>query len=103
MYAVVELGGKQVKMEVGAVIRVPVIPTTGKEVVFDRVLLVAKDNELKVGTPKLDNVKITCEVLDKELKGDKIKVFKYKRRKNFRKLIGHRQKFTVLRVTKIEI
>jgi large subunit ribosomal protein L21 len=75
----------------------------GKEVSFERVLLVASDKEVKVGKPTVENVKITAEVVDKDAKGDKIIVFKWKRRKMYRRKRGHRQKFTKIKVLKIAV
>jgi large subunit ribosomal protein L21 len=103
MYAVVEIGGKQYKMSEGQKVKVERLNVEGKEVIFDKVLLIATENEIKVGKPNLDNVKITCEVLEKELKGEKIVIFKWKRRKNFKRRKGYRQKFTVLLVKKIQL
>ena len=103
MYAVVEIGGKQYKMAEGQVVKVEQIIGVGKEVTFDSVLLIAKEGEITVGKPKLENVKITCQVLDAEVKGEKFMVFKWSRRKNSKKRMGHRRKFTVLKVTSIKL
>ena len=103
MYAVVEIGGKQYKMAEGQVVKVEQIIGVGKEVTFDSVLLIAKEGEITVGKPKLENVKIICQVLDAEVKGEKFMVFKWRRRKNSKKRMGHRRKFTVLKVTSIKL
>jgi large subunit ribosomal protein L21 len=103
MYAVVEIGGKQYKMSEGQIVKVERLNVEGKEVTFDKVLLIATENEIKVGKPSLDNVKITCEVLEKEVKGEKIIIFKWKRRKNMKRRRGYRQKSTVLLVKKIQL
>jgi large subunit ribosomal protein L21 len=103
MYAIVEVLGKQYKMTEGAVMNIDRMAVEGKEVSFDRVLLVASDKEVKVGRPTVENVKITAEVVDKDAKGDKIIVFKWKRRKMYRRKRGHRQKYTKIKVLKITV
>jgi large subunit ribosomal protein L21 len=103
MYAVVEIFGKQYKMAEGQTVKVEQIIGVGKEVTFDSVLLIATENEIKIGKPKLENVKITCEVIDPELKGEKFMVFKWRRRKNSKKRRGHRRKYTILKVKKIQL
>ena len=103
MYAIVEVLGKQYKMTEGAVMNIDRMAVEGKEVSFERVLLVASDKEVKVGKPTVENVKITAEVVDKDAKGDKIIVFKWKRRKMYRRKRGHRQKFTKIKVLKIAV
>lgn len=103
MYAIVEVLGKQYKMTEGAIMDIDRMAVEGKEVTFDRVLLVASEKEVKVGKPTVENVKITAEVLDKDRKGDKIIVFKWKRRKMYRRKRGHRQKLTKIKVIKIAV
>ncbi|MFO8031081.1 MAG: 50S ribosomal protein L21 [Desulfohalobiaceae bacterium] len=104
MYAIVDTGGKQYKVSPGAVFNVEKIEAeAGAEVVLDKILL-AKDgqDELKVGTPYLNQARVVCEVL-KQDKDKKIIVFKHKKRKDYRKRAGHRQEFTQLQVKDIEI
>ena len=103
MYAIVEVLGKQYKMSEGAIMDIDRMAVTGKEVTFDRVLLVANEKEITVGKPTVLNVKITAEVMDKDRKGDKIVVFKWKRRKMYRRKRGHRQKFIKIKITKIAV
>jgi large subunit ribosomal protein L21 len=103
MYAIVEVLGKQYKMAEGAVMDIDRMAVEGKTVSFDRVLLVANDKEIKVGKPTVENVKITATVIDNNAKGDKLIVFKWKRRKMYRRKRGHRQKYTKIKITKIEI
>lgn len=103
MYAIVEIAGKQYKVTEGAILNVDKLNVNEKEVIFDRILLVAKDNEIKVGKPTVENVKIKAEVIDKEVKGKKIIVFKWKRRKGYRRKKGHRQKFTKIKILSIEM
>lgn len=103
MYAIAEILGKQYKMTEGAVMDIDRMAVTGKEVSFDRILLVASDKEVKIGKPTVENVKITAQVLDAGAKGDKIIVFKWKRRKMYRRKRGHRQKFLKIKITKIAL
>lgn len=103
MYAIVEILGKQYKMTEGAVMDIDRMAVEGKEVSFDRVLLVANESEIKVGKPTVENVKITAQVVDKDAKGDKMVVFKWKRRKMYRRKRGHRQKYTKIKIIKIAV
>ena len=102
MYAIVETGGKQFPVEEGSVINVEKLPyEEGSQVVLDRVLFAKKDEQTQVGTPYLQG-KITCEVLEQG-RGPKIHVFKLKKRKDYRRRQGHRQDYTKLRVSSIEV
>ena len=102
MYAVIKTGGKQHKVSEGDVIAIEKINgDKGDAVVFDQVLMVEKEGDIRVGRPVVEGAKVTGEILA-QTKGDKLIVFKMKRRKNFRKRMGHRQKYTKLRIKKIE-
>lgn len=100
MYAIVEMQGQQFKVEQGRRLFVHHIPGVkeGDTVEFDKVYLVDADGQLTVGTPIVDGAKVVCEVLTPMIKGDKVLVFKKKRRKGYRKLNGHRQQFTQIAV-----
>ena len=101
MYAIVETGGKQVKVEVGQAIYVEKIEVAeGETYTFDKVLLVVGE-ETKVGAPYVANAKVTATVVD-EIKGKKIIVYKYKSKKNYHKKKGHRQPYTKVKITAIE-
>ena len=103
MYAIVETGGKQVKVEVGEAIYVEKVEVAeGESYTFDKVLLVAGEKTL-VGAPYVKGAKVVCEVLDNECRGEKILVFHKKRRKGYRKLNGHRQDLTNVVVKEIVI
>jgi len=102
MYAIVEIAGKQYKLTEGAVINVDKLNQEGNEINFDKVLLLVSDSDIKVGNPTIPNVQIKAEIVDKEVKGDKIVVFKWKRAKNSKKRMGHRQKYTKIKIVKIE-
>jgi large subunit ribosomal protein L21 len=101
MYAVIESGGKQYRVATGDVIRVEKLDVqTGDSIQLDRVLLVAGDSGVQVGQPTLANTRVTATVKGHG-RGDKIRVFKRRRRKHFRKTIGHRQDFTEIEITGI--
>ena len=98
MYSVIEAGGLQHKVTLGETLKVPKIDAeVGSEVTISKVLLLANGKEIKVGTPFISEAGIKVEVLSHG-KGDKIKVFKKKRRKAYRRTYGHRQLFTEILV-----
>jgi large subunit ribosomal protein L21 len=104
MYAIVEAGGKQHRVEVGqrvAVERIWSDAEAGTEVVFDKVLLVREDKKVKVGKPFLTGASVKGTLL-RALRGDKIIVFKKKRRKGYRRTRGHRQDLFEVRIDAIE-
>ena len=97
MYAIVEIQGQQFKAEAGKFLYVHYLgedTKEGDEVVFGRVLLVDADGAVKVGAPTVEGAKVVCEVATPLVKGDKVIVFKKKRRKGYRRKNGHRQYFT---------
>lgn len=97
MYAIVEIQGQQFKAEAGKFLYVHYLGEDKKEgdsVEFDRVLLVDADGNVKVGAPTVEGAKVVCEVAMPLVKGDKVIVFKKKRRKGYRRKNGHRQCFT---------
>jgi large subunit ribosomal protein L21 len=101
MYAIVETGGKQYRVQAGDEFNVEKIPgDVGSEVVLDRVLLIGGD-ETKVGTPYLEGAKVKAQIVEQD-KARKILVFRYRAKKNIRKRYGHRQPYTRLRVVAIE-
>lgn len=102
MYAIVETGGKQYRAEVGATLEIERLDAEpGATIDLDRVLLLRDESGTRIGRPYLDGVKVTAEV-DGEVKGRKITVFKLKRRQGYRRKLGHRQRYTRIRVTGIE-
>ena len=96
MYAIVEIQGQQFKAEQGKKLFVHHIKDVeaGKTVEFDKVLLVDADGAVKVGAPTVEGAKVVCEVVNPLVKGDKVIVFKMKRRKDSRNRNGHREQFT---------
>ena len=101
MYAVIQTGGKQYRVQQGDVIFVEKINAQADEAVtFDEVLLVGNDGETKIGTPVVEGAKVEGKVLG-QVKGKKIVVYKYKAKKNERKKQGHRQPYTKVEITAI--
>ena len=99
MYAIFKALGKQFKAEEGDIIRLPRMNAEpGSKVTFDDVLLTADGDAITAGTPLIKGAKVECEVIG-EVKDKKIYVFRFKRRKNYRRKTGHRQKYTDVRVT----
>ncbi|TDO05106.1 50S ribosomal protein L21 [Sunxiuqinia elliptica] len=101
MYAIVEIAGQQFKVEKDKKIFVHRLQEEeGANVEFDNVLLVEDESGVKVGTPKVDGAKVSAKVLE-HLKGDKVIVFKKKRRKGYKKKNGHRQYMTQIQIEEI--
>ena len=101
MYAIVEIAGQQFKVEKDKKIYVHRLKDNeGDEVNFEKVLLVDNEGNVKVGTPTVKGAKVTAKVLE-HVKGDKVLVFKKKRRKGYKKMNGHRQQFTQLEISSI--
>ena len=102
MYAIVDIAGQQFKVEAGNEIFVNrLAAANGADVEFDKVLLVAGDAGVKVGTPYVEGAVVKATVLDDDAKADKILVFKKIRRKGFQKCNGHRQKLTKIQINAI--
>lgn len=101
MYAIVETGGKQYRVEAGATIQVESLPgDIGAQVELDRVRLVHGDTTFLIGQPLVAGAKVTAEIV-RQGRTRSITVFKKKRRKNYRRTRGHRQGFTKLLITGI--
>ena len=100
MYVIAEIQGQQFKIEQGMKLFVHHIQDVeaGASVEFDKILLADNDGQVTVGAPTIDGAKVVCEVKTALVKGDKVIVFKKRRRKGYRKLNGHRQQFTELLV-----
>lgn len=100
MYAVIRTGGKQYRVALGDIIRVERLPAAAGETIdLDQVLLIQDDKEVQVGTPILSET-VTATVKGHG-RGDKVNIFKMRRRKNSRRRAGHRQDYTELEVTAI--
>ena len=101
-HAVIVTGGKQYRVAEGDVITVEKLAANeGESVVFDQVLTVVNDGDVKVGKPLVDGAKVTAKV-EAQGKERKIRIFKYKAKSNYRRRQGHRQPFTKLVIEKIE-
>lgn len=102
MYAIVEIAGQQFKVKKDQQVFVHRLDgAEGSKVEFDNVLLIDNDGKIKVGAPAISGAKVTAKVLG-HMKGDKVIVFKKKRRKGYRVKNGHRQSFTQILIQKIE-
>ncbi|HET9515015.1 MAG TPA: 50S ribosomal protein L21 [Gemmatimonadales bacterium] len=103
MYAIFRALGKQFKAEKGKTIKLPRMDAEpGSKVTFDEVLLTSDGDKVKAGAPLVKGASVEAEVVG-ETKGEKIYVFKFKRRKNYRRKTGHRAKFTEIKITDVKI
>ena len=100
MYAIIATGGKQYRVSEGDVIYIEKIDAEVDSTVSFDVLLVGNEGDVKVGTPVVEGVKVEGKVVG-QVRGDKIIVFKYKAKKNYRRKQGHRQPYTKVEITKI--
>ena len=102
MYAIVETGGKQYRVEEGRRITVELLKAeAGGEVTLDKVLMIGGEDGIKVGSPLVDGAKVTCKVVE-HARGPKIVVFHKWRRNDSHKKTGHRQDLTVLEIKSIQ-
>ena len=102
MYAVVRTGGKQVRIQPGQVVRVEKLDgAVGDPVELSEVLLVGGEGTARVGTPLVDGVRVLATIAEQG-RGPKVRLFKLKRRKGYRRKQGHRQSYTALKVESIE-
>jgi large subunit ribosomal protein L21 len=101
MRAIVETGGMQFPVEEKSVIRIPKLDTeVGQKIDFEKVLLISGSDKFAVGKPYIDGAKVSAEILSHG-RDDKVTVFKFKRRRKYRKTTGHRQGFTEVKVLSI--
>ncbi|MDO5298686.1 MAG: 50S ribosomal protein L21 [Clostridia bacterium] len=100
MYAIIATGGKQYRVSEGDVIYIEKIDAQVDSTVSFDVLLVGNDGDVKIGTPVVEGVKVEGKVVG-QIRGEKIIVFKYKSKKNYRRKQGHRQPYTKVEITKI--
>ena len=101
MYAVVKTGGKQYRVQAGESVRVELITAeVGATVSFDEVLMVGEGENVRVGTPFLSGAKVNATVVSHG-RGEKVRIFKLRRRKHFQKTQGHRQSYTEVRIDDI--
>jgi large subunit ribosomal protein L21 len=103
MYAIIRAAGKQFRAEKGMTLQVPLMEAEpGSKITFDEVLLASDGTTVKAGTPLVKGAKVTAEVVG-TVKGLKIYVWKFKRRKNYRRKTGHRQRYTAVRITDVKV
>ena len=101
MYAIIESGGKQYQVEPGKQLRLEKLPAAkGSQVIFDKVLLVRNDDEVTLEAEKLGKIRVKGTVIEQG-RAKKVIVFKFKRRKNYRRKHGHRQPYTTVRIDTI--
>lgn len=101
MYAVFQSGGKQHRVSEGQTVRLEKLDiATGETVEFDQVLMIADGDDIKIGAPVVEGIKVKTEVIAHG-RGEKIKIVKFRRRKHSRKQQGHRQWFTDVKITGI--
>ena len=103
MYAIIEDSSQQFRVSEGDVLNVDLreLAEGAAELTFDRVLLVSGEDSIKVGTPLVAGARVVAEIISGEMLGSKIHVYKFRRRKTYRRKIGHRQKYIQVRVKKI--
>ncbi len=103
MYAIIETGGKQYKVQEGDVIKVEKLAVeAGSNYDFKNVIMVSTDNEVKIGAPYVDNANVSASVIG-DGKAKKVIIYKYKSKKGFHKKKGHRQPFTKLKIENISL
>ncbi len=100
MYAIIQTGGKQEKVSVGDVLTVELL-SNKKNVTFDEVLLVADEDKVTVGQPFVKGAKVSAEILG-DIRAKKVVAFMYRRRKSSRRIHGHRQNLTRIKITEIK-
>jgi len=105
MFAIIENGSHQYRVEEGSQLQIDYQSDAekGGEIVFDQVLLANGGDSSVIGAPTIDGAKVTAEVLTPQKKGKKIDVSFYRRRKNSRRHIGHRQKYTIVKISSIDV
>jgi large subunit ribosomal protein L21 len=102
MYAIVDSGGKQYKVKEGDILKVEKLAgEVGDNVSFDKILMFSDDENVNIGTPLLEDVTVNGHIVEQG-KAKKIIVFKYKRRKRYRRKQGHRQQFTAVKIDNIK-
>ena len=101
MYAVIESGGKQHRVEPGEVLRLEKLDASeGETVNFDKVMMIGEGENIQIGTPFVDGGAVTAEVVSHG-RGDKVTIIKMRRRKHYRRQAGHRQSFTEVKIKEI--
>lgn len=103
MYAIIQTGGKQYRVEPGSIVEIERLnATAGAEVAFDQVLLIGGNGNVRVGTPTVAGARVTAELLHHK-RGKKVVAFKKIRREGYERTIGHRQELSVVKIKLIQI
>jgi len=100
MYAIIEIAGKQYKVEKDTVFNVDRLKKAESSITIDKVLLYSNEGDIRVGNPYLNNVQVKAEVLG-ELKGNKVLGIKFKKRKNYTRTVGHRAIYSQLKISDV--
>lgn len=102
-YAIFKAAGQQFRAEKGRVIRVPLIPgDVGSKVTFEDILLSSDGEKVRSGAPMVKGAKVVAEIV-RHAKDDKVIVYKFRRRENYRRKQGHRQQFTEIKITDVKV
>jgi large subunit ribosomal protein L21 len=102
MYAIVEIAGKQYKVEKDVIVNVDRLKNADENITIEKVLLYSNEGDIRVGQPYLDNVKVKAEVLG-EIKGKKVQGVKFKKRKNYTRTLGHRPLYSQLKISELVV
>ena len=103
MYAVIEAGGKQHKVELGQVLEVDLMQEeSGVDHAFENVMLFVDGDDVQIGQPYIENAKVVAEIVE-EVKGEKVSILRFRRRKNSMRKIGHRQRYTQIKIKEINV
>ena len=103
MYAVLKTGGKQYKVTAGEKLKIEQLPgEVGSEIVLDQILMVSDGDDTSIGTPLVDGASVSAKIISHG-RGKKVKIFKLRRRKHFKKQQGHRQNYTEVEIEQIKL
>ncbi len=102
MYAIIETGGKQFRVQEGDTIDVELLGSADQQVKFNALLVSDLNGLTQIGAPFVPNCSVQAELLG-EAKGPKVIAYKYKKRQNYRRLVGHRQRYSRIKITKITV
>ncbi len=104
MYAIIEDSGQQFKVAAGDVIRVDVreVGDDVTQITFDRVLLISDDGDGQIGAPLVDGATVVADIQRRQVRGDKVDVVKFRRRKGYRRKAGHRQQYLEVKIAEIK-
>jgi large subunit ribosomal protein L21 len=102
VYAIIRTGGKQYRVQAGDVVHVERLPAAvGATVTLDDVLLIGDEGSTRIGAPRVENASVVGTVVEQD-RDAKIRIFKYKKRKHYRRTKGHRQSFTAVRIDRVQ-